>query len=727
PRDILVMTVDIDTYAPYIESVFGSKKTEDNGACFIPYSIADRNIRAQSALSRGFEKIFSLSHKGFAASAVTDLLLLPPVKAKFGFTEEDFDTVRGWMESAAIRWGRDGNDRVKRCGESFSEFSWEYGIDRLMMGFSAGDTGLDLVEGISSAGDIEGSEYDLLSRFISVYRRLSEITDFCAAPHSVDDWKYLFSCVVEEFFEESDEYSWEFDSFRVALADYASGAAKASFAGDVGLPVALDVLFGSLSDHAVQYGFLNGRVTFCAMLPMRSVPFRVIAVLGLDDRSFPLSTKLPSFDLMGKHPAAGDRSKRNDDRYLFLETIMSAKDFLYLSYNGRSPYDNSVRPPSVILRELCEYIRDNFDMPGGSGEKLVDTITVDHHLHLFNPAYFGGSERLYSYSSGMCDIASACAKNLEPAAFECGLSSEIPESFNSLSPDELKKFFRKPVRWFCTERLGLRIPVEGSSLQDEEPLEMEFENRLILSDVMIRRICGGESASDCFDWARASGMIPPLEFGMKELEDLAADAEKVGARMRALMKCAPSTRAVDFSIESGGRRVRVHGDVTDIYDDLIVRGRMTHWSTDDIDMWLDHLLVCATGTPVATVFVSRDGILTHEPIGKNEACERLSELISVYLRGLVRPVHLFPKSSREYAAQHLENENPDVSLYKARAVWLPNVFKKGGSDSEDPYHYLCFGGHPGFAEGSYPLDDEFTELSVLVYGKLLAAREESHE
>ena len=98
----------------------------------------------------------------------------------------------------------------------------------------------------------------------------------------------------------------------------------------------LERLTEKLNETRGAKGFISGRVTFCAMLPMRSIPFKVICIIGLNENTFPRQKSSLEFDLMAKHPVKGDRNNRDSDRYLFLETLISAKERLILSYVGQS-------------------------------------------------------------------------------------------------------------------------------------------------------------------------------------------------------------------------------------------------------------------------------------------------------------------------------------------------------------------------------------------------------
>jgi exodeoxyribonuclease V gamma subunit len=140
------------------------------------------------------------------------------------------------------------------------------------------------------------------------------------------------------------------------------------------------------------HGFISSGVTFCAMLPMRSIPFKVVCLVGMNMDAFPRESKILGFDLMAKNPRIGDRSRRNDDKYLFLEALISARNKLYISYVGQSIRDNTRISPSVLVSELIDYIKEGFGLS-------EDEIVTFHRLQAFSSEYFNTDSKLFSYSN----------------------------------------------------------------------------------------------------------------------------------------------------------------------------------------------------------------------------------------------------------------------------------------------------------------------------------------
>ena len=301
PRDILVMTPDIDLYAPYIEAVFGAPEREN---LKIPYSIADRNVRAHSMLIGPFLSLLSLNEKRFAASAIADFISSAPVRWKWSFTDDDIARIRGWMENAGIRWGIDREDREIQSGVAFGQNSFLDGVRRLITGYAMRDEG-ELCDGILPAEYAEGSSSELLGVFSEIVERLASFARFMRSQHTVVEWQQQLDSLLVSLFAKGEDGDDEFLQIGDALRLMRSSAEGAGFSGSVDYRVVRDYLVSRLDETKTQFGFLNGRVTFCAILPMRSIPFRVICMIGINDGAFPRAIAPAVLRPDGSQPYAG--------------------------------------------------------------------------------------------------------------------------------------------------------------------------------------------------------------------------------------------------------------------------------------------------------------------------------------------------------------------------------------------------------------------------------------
>jgi len=388
PRDVLVMMPDIEKYAPYIGAVFEGCQ---DPAKKIPYSIADRSARREGQLIEVFLKILGLYGSRFGQTQVLDILEALPVQRKFGLEGEGLECVRRWVEETRIRWGVDGEARARQGVPRFEENTWKAGLDRLLLGYAMSGRGERMFEGILPYDDIEGSEAAVLGRFMDFIGKLFQQVDELERSRMLADWAVTLEALLERFFklDESDEVQREV--IRRLLKELKDSQKTADFQEAVDIGAIRAWLTDRLDKEELGTGFLTGGVTFCTMLPMRSIPHRVVALLGMDDSAFPRTDRPLGFDLMARTPHRGDPSKRDEDRYLFLEALLCARDYFLISYVGQSIRDNSEIPASVVVSELIETMERGFEYPAGSHSgsgKILDRVIIMHRLQAFSPAYF---------------------------------------------------------------------------------------------------------------------------------------------------------------------------------------------------------------------------------------------------------------------------------------------------------------------------------------------------
>ena len=731
PRDVLVMTPDIDLYAPYIEAVFGAAESDN---LKIPYSIADRNVRARSTLIAPFLSMLSLNEKRFAASAVIDFLSSVPVCQKWNFSDDDVSLLRGWIAGTAIRWGVDGRDREIHSGAAFSQNSFVEGMRRLVSGYAMKEEGV-LSGGILPAEFAEGSSGKLLGYLAEIVDTLASFARFMRESHSPAEWSQRLEALLGDLFEPGDEGEEENLQIRDVLKLLRSSSNEAGFTGLVDYRVVRDYLVSRLDETKTQFGFLNGRATFCAILPMRSIPFKVICIIGLNDGAFPRVSKPLSFDLIARFPSQGDRSQRKDDRYLFLETILSARSCLYLSHIGRSIRDNSPIPPSVLVSELLDHIASGYVLDGTSSDdddaqkRLRDHLVTAHRLHAFSRDYFSGrNPKLFSYSPSAAAVALSSGTSFETEN-PCmkPLGGDVPSDLLTVDPAALVSFFSNPARFFLRQRLGVIFRSGEEAVEDTEPFDIDHFTGIGLQEEIVGCAFADEPADRVRTRALHSGVLPPCAYGEHLYDALEAEALRLARRASAFKGSVQIPVRVSF--EHGG--VALDGMLHDVTEKGLVSMRSFLWGRDNFRIWLQHLMLCAAapeGAECASVFVTLDGGLHLPPMAKETAEERLRVVLELYRQGLSAPLKFFPKSSYAYAAAHFETEDEDKKgergFSAASDKWSPARANTGKGECEDECFSFCFAREPLPEEG-YPLDGEFAANALHFFEGFFELKEDA--
>jgi exodeoxyribonuclease V gamma subunit len=423
------------------------------------------------------------------------------------------------------------------------------------------------------------------------------------------------------------------------------------------------------------------------------------------------------FDLVAAHPRPGDRSRRNDDKYLFLESLLSARETLYISYVGQGIQDNSPIPPSVLVSELMDTI-DPYYAVGGEG--ILENLITVHRLQSFSPRYFDGGERLFSYSAENCEAA-LCLQRERSAPlpfFTRGLS--VPEEeFRTIGLEDLGRFYTNPARYLLNKRLHICLQEETPFPEDKENFDVQGLERYLLGEKMMKQQPGGPDPARFLTQLRASGALPPGTVGECLVDELRHGVERLMGKVNSLTG-GGSPGALDVGIQFPGFTLK--GRVSDIHAQGAVRYRYARIrGADLLRAWIAHLalhLAAPQEVPRTTFLVGisqekgrlpEPETLRFGPVAKPGPL--LLHLLERTWTGLVMPLPLFPRSSRSYAEDVcLKGKDPQQALRRARAIWEGNEQSRG--ECEDLYYRLCF-------SAVDPLDEKFQDLSTEIFGPLL--------
>lgn len=700
PDDVLVMCSDIEHYAPLADAVFGTRADPAS----IPYTIADRRLEAEEPLLRHFADLLALPGSRFEAERVLALLEAPALRARFELDETDLPLLRRWCEELHLRWGRDAGDRRALGLPEDAPLSWRDALSRLLAGFAlpvalapdadhrfGGLTPADLVLSVSQA--------QVMARLVAFVEALLHWEQRLSAPRALAAWADVLDGLVDAFFRESPDSRDAIACLHATAAELREQAALAEDAGVHDFGVVATWLKRQLKGMESRHGFLSGAVTICAMVPLRSLPFRVIAVLGLDDGVFPRQQKAAPFDLVTRHGRPGDRSRRLDDRYLFLETLMAAREVLYLSYVGASDVDGSLRAPSPLLAELIDQVARTValdDLPA-----VQRRLVTRHPLQPFSPRYFRGDGPLFSFEPRLAAASRAVAAPEEGGAPAPGaiFAGELPApeaSLLELALPRLERFLSHPVRFFLRERLGVQLPLETGALADDEPVELPDRRALR------RRLYAAPGLAPAA--LRAEGLLPAGVWGERLWAVEAALVERLRGEREALQ--ARALPPLDFDWREGD--ITLSGQFTELTDQGLVRVSLenSYYAGDLLQLRLAHLLLGVlqpAGVPWRSRLLALNGSVTLEPVADPEA--QLREILAAYREGLSRPLPVFRHASPNYAKKQ--------DIRSAQKAYFGDEFTKARNiyDLADRWTRLLW-------READPCDARFMEWAMRLYGPL---------
>lgn len=681
--DIAVLLPDMGPYAPLIEAVFGGAKA--SGAPNIPFNIADLTTQQECPAVDVLLQLMNLPDSRCKADEVYGLLETPQVAARFGIQTADLATLRHWIEAANIRWGLDAAHRAEfDLADMGDSNTWQAGLDRLVLGVAlpnalAGDALPLWGEGnaaIAPWDDLEGSQAGLLAKLLTMIETLKFWRAQLQQARTLPQWRDTALQLLDAFiaFDEQDEVQLKLaEAIRTTLASLADEAELAGFADSAPREVICDWLQHHFENTSRGSGFMSRGVTFCTMVPMRGLPFRVIAVLGLNEADFPRNPPTAGFDLIAQNPLLGDRSRRLDDRYLFLDIILAAREKLYLSWVGRSLKDDAHFPPSVLVSDLLDCIAQGFLLEGDLDasierrrEHLLSHLVAEYPLQPFSQQCFSGNTHVQSFNP----LWKKAAQQIASAAMQ--VDEEIAAIYppyalpNELRLEELAQCLAKPAAYLLQHRAHLHLKEADGHLQDDEAFDLaDFRDSRV-------RDLGLKYGLAAIDLAFARGDTPlgvPGRLLVAEQLQLADGLREALPLYQKGGMLAP--QSVDIRL-AGAR-------ITAWLDDCFAGGRIVvksqiH-SRDVFRAWVEHLALCVMkpqGIQPCTRWLSPERVFTFAPLSTAEALAQLAEVLALYEAAMTAPLPFFPHSALAWG-----RAEPEARWDAVLGRWNPSFNRDG--------------------------------------------------
>jgi exodeoxyribonuclease V gamma subunit len=733
--DVLVLTPDIDTLAPAIDAVFGTAPPTH----FIPYVIAGRAMATTNPYLQDLLEVLDLISSRMPASRVFDLLRQTPVARKFELDNEGLKRIRGWLSSSGIRWGIDGGHRKEMGGSGEERHTFRWGLDSLFLGVALPQLDEPLA-GFLPRDSLEGSRAETLGRLWLFVERLAFWKERLRDPLPAGEWQNILYALLADFTLCEKISHGEYDRIIGAIAELADNWRAVNLTQ----AISARVVRAALADVDVRRrgAVPSGRITFASLSSMRGLSYRVVCLIGMNDDVHPDRERPLEFDLIHKgNPRRGDRQRRLEQRGIFLDVLLAAREALHISYTGRDQRNNAEMPPSVLVSQLIDYLAQAVAPENPTPEDLQAArtrLTVLHPLQPFSRRYFDGSDsRLFShvrqYAAAMNALASNVAvsvttdmeKNEEevevrelPPPFFTGMPAP-PDISRAESPtvtmDDLFTFLGNPSKFFLQKQLLIHLPQPEDVIADEEPLTMGFlEERNAAG--MIVEACRSQGrvlkVEEALAILQASPESPPGAACEAGLSLIWPDLSSLAVRVLSATtepKLPPWQSLLPLVVN--GKIWQLKANFGDLRAGGLVRYRCDELrGVDHLRAWIQHMVLCASppkGVSLQTRHFAFDMDLSFGEISQEEAKQYLTVLLQLYNEGLYKPVPFFRKAAWAYI---------DKDLKAARARWFGGYHMKGETENSDIWHSLAWRGV------SDPIDDAFAKTAGLIFGPIIEHR-----
>lgn len=703
PKDVLVMCPQIEDYAPYVNAVFARGWQDiDDDVPPLPCSIADRSSQSTDPNVVAFVEMLNLPDSRFQVSHIMSLLRLPSVQKRLTITYDELSKIEVWLDNAAVHWGRDQEHKKQVLGQQdvTVTYTWQQGLKRLLKGFAYGDND-SIVDGELLLPNIEGQDAILLGKLLLFIEQLQTYSLHLSQSRTAVNWQLYLTDLVENLFEVDEQQS--FRTIFSAIETLTEYTELAGYRSSLNLAVMKEFLTHHFSQPDPGRQFMVGQVTFCSMLPMRSIPFKVIAVLGLNDGQFPRQRQPLAFDLMAMTPSKqGDRSRRGDDRYLFLEALISARQSLYLSYQGRSINNNTEKQPSIVLQELIAYLEQGF---GWDVEKDIRQMSMQP-FSLKN--YLYSTDKFNSFDKNWLALNQSENKQTEilklPSQFEIqsNYNPNHPESLPviEVTSEDLVKFFQHPAKIFSKQELNLNFDDYGVELSDVEPFTFNHLASYNLREEMVADFIESSqnvATSDAISKAKLRGKFAENPLAEKEFEGWFEDSQEFAEIIKQYISTLPAKVCVSIEIDVAGQPVKLTSYFPTSGEHVLFYRSSTAKGKDKFEMYLHQLILqyalehqetnvshCSSQaldsivkikTVVGLYFNTKtQKTMKYQVQPIENVAEKLVELLKAYFEGLTTPLLLNLEladkinTSRVFEQSHFEkywdDENSFSSLGK---------------------------------------------------------------
>lgn len=714
PDDVVVITPDIEEYAPYIEAVF----TERNGTPVIPFSIADRSARSDGKTIDAFLKMLKLFDSDFLKTDVLSIFEIEHVHKKFNITRNDLETVRTAVEESGIKWGIDKRFREMKGYPSFEQNTWKFGFDRMILGYSMPGRGLDTFGGVLPYDEIEGTSAKTVAKFITFCEILFKTANSFNMDRSLIDWAARLNNMVDEVFMDDAQTADEIRYLRKIFDKLNSSEKLSGIKCAVPLRVIVEVLEENIASGGFNKGFLNGNVTFCSIKPLRCIPFKVVCMAGMNDDMFPRDPQSTGFDLIMKYPSPKDRNPKNSDRYFFLESLLSAREYFIVSYSARNVRDSSFNICSSPVRLLSDYLAQKTKCDKDHS-CFKETI---HPLQPFSEKYFLKDSQLFTFSQRDHKAHQSFKGRIEVKSTELSqLPASINENLHNPDLNEFLSFFMNPPRYFLTKRLGITVPYMKKNDPDSEVFSIDNLQAYGYKNEYLDMYLKGLAVSDFKRKMKGTGRSPHGPAGQVLLNSAVKEMTGFLAKVENYRKgSVPEEFNFTKSVEVNGSRLEISGRLDSIYPggQFFFKPAKAFNSKEKMKCWILHILMNALGMEKSTNLAAMESDIEIKPVKDPEGV--LADLAGIYLAGLLRPLPVTPYIIENILIEMNKGENASDAFAKM-------LEKKAGlwGGSEDDFAFRTVADMTGFYSGSDEVVKFVTDIAQIAFGKFEQYKEES--
>jgi len=655
PHDIVVMSPDVDTLAPYIEAVFGMQPEQKR----IPFSISDNNELASMPLMQAVIDWVGLATSRFSASEILAWLELPALQRKYGLAAQDLEIIRHWINSTHIHWGLD-QEHKRAIGLGRNNLNtWAHGIHQLLTAYLMIDEQAMLGDYPAASTLLSSAEFKSLGQLHKFLDDLAFWARRLQVPYPLIDWQLHINDLLDTFLQPDDDEEWMLKTLRDQLAAWKLQSIQGGYIEKLEPALMTQLLLQTLQQGFSHHYYLTGAINFCNLIPMRTLPFKVVCLIGMGDNHFPRKDIPLQFDLISRFPQKGDRSRREDDRYMFLQSLLSAQQNLYISYVGQNRKDDSIIEPSVVVRELLDQVKQCTGVELSIEKTALQPFSADNYLR-------GSYAELWQID-----------KPIQPVPFAQPIEARPIEA--DLSLHELIRFFSNSPRAFMEQRLNMSLLDYTDASEDEEPFALDplaryQVKRALIDDLLDNGIIHQQKYLN-------SGALAQENNGVIQLEGQQQEAENL---FHLISGHEQFSHEHVYTIDLVTDQRRLHGGIKSYSQKGLLQFSLSaKKGTSLFPYWIQHCVLCATEQSSFTELFFKQEKVSFKHLGREQAIKHVTDFIHLFDQGLNQIIPLYLDTSFDYLQQKLKTDELRAKN-KVMALWSGDSFQSF-FEAQDPY------------------------------------------
>lgn len=680
-RDIIVMCPDVEVFAPLMSGVFGggADSAGVHPGHRLRVRIADRSAKSTNPILDVVSQALEVADSRMTVGDIIGLASLEPVARRFRFSSDDLDRAVMWFDDANVRWGMDEDSRAPFGLGNITQNTWSTGLDRLLVGAAIDGADSALFDGVLPVDDVGSGDVDLAGRLVEMMHRVAATSAALRGSHPASEWATILINVIDELTLVQRRDEWQLIQAKRIVAEELIPVVSHRVDSTVSLADVRSLLMDALQGRPSRANFRTGEITVSSMVPMRSVPHRVVCLIGIDDGAFPRTAGIDGDDVLSRNPQVGERNARAEDKQLLLDSIMAAQDHLVIMCSGASERTGAEMPLAVPVDELIDAVPVSRDQ-----------LVVRHPLQTFDPQNFLPKAVPGSFDANAFAGASAqlVAKNGRPRFLAHALDGEKLEE---ITIGDLTSFFTDPGKYFLRHRLGLTLPDETRETVTEIPVGLVGLDRWGAGQRILGELLRSGPVDAAVAAELASGLLPPDQLGTKIVADLTSIATSLAAAVQSRRVGDAAQVQVDLQIEGGSR---LTGSVNHVHQSTLVVVSFSRLAPKSrLRSWIELLAIAASrpdqSYDAVTVGRCASADEKNDHVVATASCavvpsavarKALTVLVGLYSEGMSTPLPFLPDTSSAYATERTAN-NADLAIVAAIKAWSSGRFSGFGDST----------------------------------------------